>query len=511
MIRILIFLLTIVLFAGSITYFASLDSRIVGEAFGYRFDGPSGLIVGALFAAFLLVIYITHKFKDIMALPGKIKARDKEVRRGRGIAALTRGLEAVAVGDAADAAHHAKVAQRHLDDLALTRLLGAQAAHLSGDEAAARVAYTAMLEAPETEFLGLKGLYLQAMAKGDLAAAREHAERAFGLRSNARWAFDSVIELGLERGAWGDTRDAIARGRRNNLIAADKADRATAALLTADAYAAFLGDDKKTALTDVEAALKLAPSFAPAAALAARLYGDAGKVGKAAKIIELAFTAQAHPAYVQIYDRLYTDEGAEKRAEHLRKLAAKNPSSREAKLLEARADNLLGEWTSAIKALEPLLTGAPTALEYSLMASAVAGLGGEEEARIWLERAAAAPRDPRPGAEGEFHFTREGWARLVRDYMDFARLAPPPLEDIAAGVSAEEIRLLTAPKAPAPAAAPDATSVQGDDEDVAQEGSPPEPATPAGEPAPEPPQDGDGLMADDEDVERIAAEARKVS
>jgi HemY protein len=509
MIRILIFLLMIILFAGSITYFASLDSRIVGEAFGYRFDGPSGLIVGVLVAAFLLVIYITHKFKDIMALPGKIKARDKEVRRGRGIAALTRGLEAVAVGDAADAAHHAKVAQRHLDDLALTRLLGAQAAHLSGDEAAARQAYTAMLEAPETEFLGLKGLYLQAMAKGDLATAREHAERAFGLRSNARWAFDSVIELGLERGAWGDTRDAIARGRRNNLIAADKADRATAALLTADAYAAHLSDDKKAALADVEAALKLAPSFAPAAVLAARLYGDAGKLGKAAKIIELAFTAQAHPAYVQIYDRLYTDESAEKRAKHLRKLAAKNPSCREAKLLEARADNLLGEWTSAIKALEPLLTDAPTALEYSLMASAVAGLGGEDDARIWLERAAAAPRDPRPGADGEFHFTREGWARLVRDYMDFARLAPPPLEDIAAGVSAEEIRLLTAPKAPAPT--PDATSVQGVDEDVAQEDPPSEFATPAGEPAPEPPQDGDDLMVDDEDVERIAAEARKVS
>jgi HemY protein len=509
MIRILIFLLTIVLFAGSITYFASLDSRIVGEAFGYRFDGPSGLIVGALFAAFLLVIYATHKFKDIMALPGKIKARDKEVRRGRGIAALTRGLEAVAVGDAADAAHHAKVAQRHLDDLALTRLLGAQAAHLSGDEAAARQAYTAMLEAPETEFLGLKGLYLQAMAKGDLAMARKHAERAFGLRSNARWAFDSVIELGLERGAWGEARDAIARGRRNNLIAADKADRATAALLTADAYAAFLSDDKKTALTDVEAALKLAPSFAPAAVLAARLDSDAGKTGKAAKIIELAFTAQAHPAYVQIYDKLYTDESAEKRAEHLRKLAAKNPSCREAKLLQARADNLLGEWTSAIKALEPLLTDAPTALEYSLMASAVAGLGGKDEARIWLERAAAAPRDPRPGAEGEFHFTREGWARLVRDYMDFARLAPPPLEDIAAGVSAEEIRLLTAPKAPAPM--PDTPPVQDENEEITQENSASKPATPTGEPAPEPSQDKGDLMVDDEDVERIAAEARKVS
>jgi len=511
MIRILIFLLTIILIAGTVTFLASLDSHISGEAFGQKFHGPSGLIVGGLIAVFLVAIYLTHKTKDIMALPGKIKARDKEVRRNRGVAALTRGLEAVAVGDAADASHHAKVAQRHLDDLALTRLLSAQAAHLSGDEASANQSYTAMLEAPETEFLGLKGLYLQAMAKDDRVKARDYAERAYRLRSNARWAFDSVIELGLERGAWGETRDAIAKGRRNNLIAGDKADRATAALLTADAYAASLSDDKKVALSDVEAALKLAPSFAPAATLAARLYADAGKTGKAAKAIELAFTAQAHPAFIQIYDRLYTDEEAGKRAERLRKLAGKNPSCREAKLLEARADNLLRDWASAITKLEPLLMEAPTALEYSLMARAVTGLNGEEAGRAWLERAAAAPRDPRPGAEGEFHFTREGWARLVAEYMDFARLAPPPLEDAAAGVSAEEIRLLTAPKPPdaTPALEEEAeeeTAPSSDAEEAPSEAAPAVAETPT-----KTDTDDDEHIHNDEEAERVAAAAREVS
>ena len=409
------------------------------------------------------------------------------------------------MGDAADAVHHAKVARRHLDDMALTRLLSAQAAQLNGDKAAAQEHYTAMLAAPETEFLGLKGLYSQAMASGDNASARDHAEKAFKLRSNARWAFESVIDLGLARGAWGDVRAAIADGRRNNLIPADKADRANAALFTAGAYAASVSEDEKAALQDVEAALKLAPDFAPAAQLAARIHREVGRKGKAAKIIETAFASGPHPALIREYDKVYADEPAERRAVHLQKLAAKNPDSREAVLLEARAHNLLEEWASAMTKLEPLLTNAPTAFEYSLMATAAAGLNGEAAGREWLERAASAPRDPRPGGDGEFHINREGWGRLAREYMEHGRLAPPPLEDLAAGVSSEEIRLLTAPPAPDVLTLPE--------EEVVVEDSPKAAATPATDEKGEDvsPDQEDDHIHNDEEAERAAAAARKVS
>jgi len=448
MIRILIFLLSIVFLAGVITFLASLDSRITGEAFGVIFDGPSGLIIGGLFFALLAAIYLTHKIKDIMALPAKIRARDAQSHRTRGVAALTRGLEAVAVGDASAASHHARVAHRHLDDMALTRLLSAQAAQLSGDEVAANASFGAMLEAPETEFMGLKGLYLQAISKDDRALARDYAERAFSLRPNARWAFDSVVELGLERGAWGETREAIENARRNRLVDGRHADRGVAALLTADAYAALDSSEVKAALSEAEAALKLAPSFTPAAILAARLYAESGKAGKAAKVLETAFAVEPHPALIRLYDKIYTDEEPEKRATRLRKLAEKNQACPEAVLLQARASNLTGDWAGAMTTLESVLTGAPTAAAFALMAKAAKGLNGDEAARVWLEHAAAAPRDPRPGADGEFHLTREGWARLVRDYMETGRLSPPPLETTPAGVSAEEIRLLTAPSIP---------------------------------------------------------------
>ena len=445
MIRILIFLLSIVFFAFTITYVASLDSRISGEAFGYRFDSSSGFVLGLLLLLFAGAIYGTAMVKDIAAWPKKLRQQQAEAKRSRGIAALTRGLEAVAVGDAEDAMHHARVAKRNLDDAALTRLLTAQAAHLSGDEVAAKESFSAMLKAPETEFLGLKGLYAQAAKAGDRALAREYADRAFQLRPNAAWAFESVFELGLERGAWGETRAALEKARKNKLLEPEKADRAAAVLLAADAYAADAAGDAEAALKDSEAALKLAAGFAPAATLAASLLSVRGKTGKAVKIIENAFRSAPHPGLSAAYDRLLAVESDARRAEKLVRFAELVDDENEKRLLRARAAMLTGDHRKAVDEIEPLLRSSPTANVYSIMASAIAELHGRDAAQPWLERAARAPRDPRPGADGAFHFTRNGWARLVREYMEYGRLAPPPLEESSLAMTAEEIRLLIAP------------------------------------------------------------------
>jgi len=449
MIRILIFILSAVFVAATLTVLFGIDGLIQTEAFGQKLSIHAGFAAGVAIIVIVGAIFVTVWIKDVLALPSKIEAREREARRLRGIQALTRGLEAVAVGDAADAQHHARVARRNLDESSLTRFLTAQAAQLSGDEETAGDNFKLMLEAPETEFLGLRGLYLLASRAGDKTAARAHAERAFRLRSNAAWAFDSVVDLGLERGAWGETREAIATGAKNGAVAPEKARRAEAALLAADAYAAAASGETATALEEAEAAYKLAPALTPGAVLAAQLHAAAGRRARAAKILEQSFAEAAHPALIKTHERLYADETDDRRAGRLKRIADRRPMARDAKLAYAKAALIMDDFKEAIAILEPLLLETATSGDFALMAQAVAsgkeGREADAAARPWLERAAAARRDPALGADGEFHFTREGWARLVREFMEHGRIAPPPLEDAPPGLSEDDRRLLAAP------------------------------------------------------------------
>ncbi|MEQ8934699.1 MAG: heme biosynthesis HemY N-terminal domain-containing protein [Amphiplicatus sp.] len=449
MLRVLIFIISAVFLAYVFTVFLSMGGRLEAVAFGQRFDIQNGVAALLLLLSVGVVAGVTGLLIHLYSLPAKIKRRAAQARNARGLTALVRGLEAAAMGDAASAQQQARIASRNLDDVSHTRLLTAQAAQLSGDEKLAGETFTTMLEAPDTEFLGLRGLYAQAMRAGDKGLARSYAERAFRLRSNTGWAFESVLDLGLERGAWGETREAVRIARKNGLLAEDKGKRGEAALLAADAYAAEASGDWALAVAEADASIKLAPGFAPAAALAARLHAEAGKKGKAAKILETAFSENPHPAVARVYNDLYADEQVEKRAEQMKRLAERQLGAREAQLLLARRAVLLGDHAEAIAILEPLLIERANARDCALMAEAVAGAyagqSGEALARPWLKRAASAPRDSLPGAEGSFHFTRDGWARLVREYMDHGRLAPPPLEDAPPGLSQEELKLLTAP------------------------------------------------------------------
>jgi len=367
------------------------------------------------------------------------------------------------VGDAVDAQHHARIARRNLEHASLTRLLTAQAAQLAGDETAATENFALMLEAPETEFLGLHGLYAHARRAGDDEAARRHAERAFQLRPNARWAFDSVLDLNLERGAWGETREVLKIAKANRLLTDDEARRGEAALLTADAYAAGLAGDDETAQKEAEAAFRLCPELTPAAVLAASAIADKGKKSRAAKILEQSFAVSAHPAIGTVYKKIYADDAQPRQASALAKLAGVSPDSHEGKFISAQREALLENWDGAREQLESLIVEQPMAREFSAMAEAMGNAYGADAARPWLQRAASAPRNPEPGADGTFNFTKAGWARLVREFMDNGRLAPPPLEDRPESLTREEVRLLAAPVAPAPDDEGDSDSEISDD------------------------------------------------
>src|SRR6478609_9607836 len=88
---------------------------------------------------------------------------------------------------------YAGEAERLLGREALTLLLKAQAAQVSGNRAAAEAAFTEMMDEDETRVLGLRGLFVEARRRGDGDAAREYAGEAIRIAPAATWASDAVL------------------------------------------------------------------------------------------------------------------------------------------------------------------------------------------------------------------------------------------------------------------------------------------------------------------------------
>ena len=124
------------------------------------------------------LILLWALLRYLFTRPAAIAAYVRERRRQQGYDALSRGLLAIGVGDRTQAQRYAGIAGRNLPREPLTALLRAQAAQLKGDRAAARRAFEAMLDRPETELLGVRGLFLEAKRGNDIEAARALAEQA---------------------------------------------------------------------------------------------------------------------------------------------------------------------------------------------------------------------------------------------------------------------------------------------------------------------------------------------
>ncbi len=296
--------------------------------------------------AVLLVLWLTNApFRLLRALGTR--------RKEKGYQALTSGLVAVAAGDASGARAWARKADRLLDRPPLTLLLTAQAAQLDGDGKEAERRFTAMLERPETEFLGLRGLMVAARRRGDREAAGEYARRAHALRPDAVWAAEAVFELQTSAGDWDAARQTLKSARDRKVIATAPGRRRHAVLLVEEARRAVDGGRPGEALGLARTAHGEAPDLVSATALLARLLIDKGKDRQAARAIEKTWKSSPHPDLAGLYGETAGGEanGRYRRLERLLGIAC---DDREARLAAARAAldaRLVGEVRRHLKAI----------------------------------------------------------------------------------------------------------------------------------------------------------------
>jgi HemY protein len=364
--------------------------------------------------------------------PGRLGKAAERAKHKRGQEALALGLIAAESGEFDDARKQAAKAEHLIEEPRLALLLEARSAEVAGDTAAADRAYSGMLNDHETELLGRKGLLQSALKRGDRMAALSHAAAAMKLSKSAAWPFQSLFELSVQAGEWEQAIDALDEGERRKFIETRVATRRRAVLLTA--AAAKLDRDRRVdkAIDLVEKAVRLAPGFAPAAALGSRLLLEDGKAWKAASILEEAWETAPHPAIAHAYRDLKSDEPPADRAKRMAGLVELKPENRESKIITADLAIERKDWTGAWTALEDAYRENPSSRICTLFAAVCRGKGDDAGARNWLSQAAVAPREPDWSdldPEGPaFLYDDADWARLVYVYGDAGQLIHPRME-----------------------------------------------------------------------------------
>ncbi len=389
------------------------------------------ILLAALLAMLLwrLVIWLIES-------PRRSARARAETRRRQGAEALTRGFLAVASGDGAEARKLAGRAAGLADETPqLVRILAAQAAEAAGDAAAARAAYTAMLGFPEMRLAAHRGLMQAALAAGDPEDAQRHASAAYALARTAPWAWRAVLDRALARGDWAAALLLVQGALDRKIVSPLIADRARAALQAASAAALEASPDPRRrdeALDFAQGAVKARPDFAPGAVMAARLMAADGRAPKAAQVIETAWKVRPHPALWLAYRDLRTDETPRERGQRLAGLAAHNPAHRESLILMVEQALIAGDAAAAQTAAKALAGEPVTARLAALFARAAAMAGERDEARAWITRGDAAPReadwsdlDPEGFA---FAYGPADWARVVVSYAETGDLVHPRFE-----------------------------------------------------------------------------------
>lgn len=458
MIRLLLILIAAFVVGTGIAQLVDVEGGLEFTMGTHEVSANVPVAIFLLSVAALLTLLGVRLIFALIATPRRVSAWVRGRRARRGFQALSRGLVAAAAGDAQEARRFARRGEQLLGDAPLGLLLTAQAAELDGNEEKQSGTYRTMLSLPETTLLGLKGLFDQAMRKGDEVEALKHAARALEMRPRTAWAAKAQFELHCSRHEWDEAQNVLKKQMRARLVTIDAARRRRAVVLTAAALDAEKRGDSENALTRALEAVTLAPGLVPAAVLAARKLTQAGRTWKAQDTIEAAWTQAPHRDLAVAYAGVHPTDDPNTRARRMENLAKLNPDHVETRLLVAEQAMALGLWYEARAALEPILQSYPTARACVLMAE----IAQQERrdltaAQGWLTRAARAPRDAQWRC-ARCGFVAQDWTAVCNNCGAFDSLSwtSPHSQMVAAPAGLPAVPASPAPALPqqSPALAP---------------------------------------------------------
>jgi HemY protein len=349
MIRVLLYLALLGAVMVGVAWIATQPGSVTIVWQDWRVDTTVGVLAATVVIAAVVAALLFRFWTMLVTAPRRLSRWRRERRQRAGHAALSAGLIAVAAGDPAGARREAKRADRLLDSPPLTLLLTAQAAQLTGDEETAQRHFTAMLERPQTEFLGLRGLMARALRDRNFARALDLAKRARGLRPQAPWVLTTLLDLQTRQGDWAGAADTLSHMAKAKIIAAAEL-RRHEATVQLELSRAAAGDGRTgESLRHAKRAHRADPDHIAVVPWLAERYIASGRPRRAVKLIEHAWTRQPHPDLLAAYRKARGSATTLAWANEVQRLAALAPAHPESHRALGEAALEAGLWGEARK------------------------------------------------------------------------------------------------------------------------------------------------------------------
>lgn len=396
MLRLILFLIVVIALAWGVIWVSDNPGEVSLNWGGWQIETSAGVLAGAV-ALLTITVALAYRFWLFLTrAPGQITSAHRERRSRKGYKALTKGMVAVAAGDAEESSRQLQKADGLLGEPPLTLLLKAQSAQLNGDETAAERFFMAMLEDPEMEFLGLRGLLNQAIKRGDDKTALELAKRAQALKPKSEWLAEALFELEARAGSWTAAGDALSHMGKLTAMSKGETRHRQAVVAYGESLEVEKAGNPVQALKLAEKAVSLDTAFTAGAIRLAQLYLGRGNTRKAQGVIEKAWGLSPHPDLVALYYRARNADDGLKKVSAAEKLLSFKPHSPESHIALAEAALEARLWGQARTHLGAAMEeGRMTRKVFTLMAQLEdQDRGDQEQMRHWLARAASAPADP---------------------------------------------------------------------------------------------------------------------
>lgn len=395
MIRLIILLIIVAALSAVGAWFVDNPGLVTLAWQGYEIQTSAGVLFLALLAVTVIATVLIGVVRWVLLTPKRVRAARHDAKKLRWFRALTRGLVAAAAGDSIGARRAARTAEVLLGEPPLTLLLEAQARQLEGDDAGAAAAFKRMLENPETEFLGLRGLMVQATRRGDTDEALALARRAFEINPGAKWVLSNLVELEIAGRDWKRAEKVVTAAIQNKRLTKSEGRRQRGLLLLQQALAEQLEGHVEPALALARKAVDRTPDLIPAAVLAGSLMIETGRHKAARKLLARAWAATPHREIAKAFVKSVDGLPAVERMRAIKTLIAAHPDEADGHVAIAERALDDEDWLLAREHLGAAARAAPTARVCRLMAALEEKENGDlDAARYWLMQATEAPADP---------------------------------------------------------------------------------------------------------------------